>query len=58
MVFEVFIDADERFRWQLRNHRGHVIALAADSHAGLDEALRSLAEVRDSSRAEIRSPQA
>jgi len=57
MVFEVFLDSDERFRWHLRDGSGRVIAVAADAHRELDEALRNLAEVRGSGRAAIRSPQ-
>lgn len=58
MVFEVFLDADERFRWQLRDGHGEVIAVAAKAHRELDEALRCLADVRGSGRAAIRSPKA
>lgn len=57
MVFEVFLDSDERFRWQLRNRRGQVIAVAPDAHRELDGVLRELADVRGSDRAEIRGPQ-
>jgi len=57
MVFEVFLDSDERFRWQLRDCSGRLIAIAAQAHRDLDDALRSLAEVRGSGRAAIRSPQ-
>lgn len=57
MVFEVFLDREDRYRWQLRDHGGKLIALAAEAHDDLDEAMRSLAAVRDSDRAEIRALQ-
>ncbi|GAA4003692.1 uncharacterized protein YegP (UPF0339 family) [Sphingomonas kaistensis] len=57
MVFEIYLDSDDRFRWHLRNQSGQIIALAAEAHVDLNEAVRSLAAVRDSSRAEIRHPQ-
>lgn len=56
MVFEVFLDSNECFRWHLLNRTGEVIAVSAGSHRELDVILRDLAEVRGSGRAEIRSP--
>ncbi|GAA4038049.1 hypothetical protein GCM10022281_18430 [Sphingomonas rosea] len=56
MVFEIYLDTDERYRWHLRNRKGQVIAVAAEGYVELDEAMRSLVEVRDSDRAEIRHP--
>lgn len=57
MLFEIYLDPDERFRWHLRNRKGEIIALAAEAHGDLDQAMRNLADVRDSVRAEIRHRQ-
>lgn len=57
MVFEIYLDSDDRFRWHLLDRKGQIVALAAEAHRDLDEAVRSLAAVRDSNRAEIRHPQ-